>query len=208
MTEEGVLPVSVVILAGGHSTRLGTDKSLLLLEGQPLLTRMVRDMSCLSDDLVVVTNDPVRYEPLALPARLVPDERPGVGSLMGLYSGLKAGQYPYALVVACDMPFLNPILLRFMLSLADGYDVVVPRVDGFLEPLHAFYGKGCLPAMQRSLGQGRRQIVSFFAQVRVRYVEQTDVDRFDPLHLSFVNINTPEDWARVQDLLRNQRQGS
>jgi molybdopterin-guanine dinucleotide biosynthesis protein A len=205
MTEEGVLPVSAVILAGGHSTRLGTDKSLLVLEGQPLLTRVVQVLSRMSDDLVIVTNNPAHYQPLALPARLVPDERPGVGSLMGLYSGLKAGRYPYALAVACDMPFLNPILLRFMLSLAHGYDVVVPHVDGFREPLHAIYGKSCLPAMQRSLEQGRRQIVSFFDQVQVRHVGQADVDRFDPLHLSFVNVNTPEDWASVQDLLGHQR---
>jgi molybdopterin-guanine dinucleotide biosynthesis protein A len=196
--------ISAVILAGGQSTRLGEDKSFLLLGGEPLLARVVRQLSALSDDLIVITNDATRYEPLALPARLVPDERPGVGALMGLYSGLQAARHSYALAVACDMPFLNLSLLRYMVPLAEGYDVVVPHADGFLEPLHALYGQGCLPAMRRALEQGRRQIVSFFGDVRVRRMEQVDVDRFDPLHLSFVNVNTAQDWARVQDLFKSR----
>jgi molybdopterin-guanine dinucleotide biosynthesis protein A len=202
----GIVPaISAVVLAGGKSTRLGKDKSLLLLDGEPLLARVVRRLSALSDDLIVMTNDPARYEPLALPARLVSDERPGVGVLMGLYTGLKVASYSRALAVACDMPFLNLPLLRYMVPLADGYDVVVPQQNGFLEPLHAIYGKNCLPAMLRRLKQGRRQIISFFDDVRVRCVGQADIDRFDPLHLSFLNVNTPEDWRRAQALLKSQR---
>jgi molybdopterin-guanine dinucleotide biosynthesis protein A len=192
---------SAVILAGGDSTRLGRDKALLLLDGQILLARVVEALSSLSDDLIVVSSDLTRYASLALPARFVADERPGYGALMGLYTGLKAARYPHALAVACDMPFLNLPLLRFMLSLTNKHDVVVPRFDGYLEPLHALYGKACLPAMERVLAQGRRQIVAFFDDVRVRYVEKHEIDRFDLAHLSFVNVNTPEDWARVQALM-------
>jgi molybdopterin-guanine dinucleotide biosynthesis protein A len=193
--------ISAVILAGGMSTRLGKDKSLLPVDGEPLLTRVVRQLSALSEDLIVVTNDRAHYDALALPARLIQDEKPGVGALMGLYSGLKAARHSYALVVACDMPFLNLALLRYMVHLAQDYDVVVPREDEYVEPLHAVYGKDCLPAMEWRLAQGRRRIVSFFDTVRVRYVEKSEVDRFDPLHLSFVNVNTPEDWAKTQKLL-------
>jgi molybdopterin-guanine dinucleotide biosynthesis protein A len=193
--------ISAVILAGGMSTRLGKDKSLLPVDGEPLLTRVVRQLSALSEDLIVVTNDRAHYDALALPARLIQDEKPGVGALMGLYSGLKAARHSYALVVACDMPFLNLALLRYMVHLAQDYDVVVPREDEYVEPLHAVYGKDCLPAMEWRLAQGRRRIVSFFDAVRVRYVEKSEVDRFDPLHLSFVNVNTPEDWAKTQKLL-------
>ena len=115
MTED--LLVSVVVLAGGQSKRLGCDKSLLGLDGQPLLTRTVHRLAALSDDLIVVTNDPARYESLSLPARLVPDERPGEGSLMGIYSGLKVARHPHALAVACDMPFLNLSLLPIIRSM-------------------------------------------------------------------------------------------
>jgi molybdopterin-guanine dinucleotide biosynthesis protein A len=98
------------------------------------------------------------------------------------------------------MPFLNVSLLRYMMGLVEGYDVVIPRLDGFLEPLHAVYGRSCLPAMRSLLDRGRRQIIGFFPEVRVRYVEEHEIDRFDRRRLSFVNINTAEDWARVQQL--------
>lgn len=205
MKENEVPLVSALILAGGQSRRFGEDKSLVLWNGRPLLAHVVYTLSALSDDLIVVTNDPARYAALSLPVRLVPDEQPGVGALMGLYSGLQAARYDYALAVACDMPLLSLPLLRFMLSLAAGHDVIVPRVAGWPEPLHAIYGKDCLPAMQRALESGYRQIIAFFGEVRVRYVEQAEIDRYDPSHLSFTNVNTVEDWARLQALM--QRQG-
>lgn len=192
--------VSAVVLAGGRSRRFGRDKSLLRLAGEPLVARTVRTVAALSDDLIIVTNDPARYETLALPARLVPDERPGLGSLMGIYSGLKAARYSHALAVACDMPFLSLSLLRYMLPLADGHDVVIPRLDGLMEPLHAVYGKACLPPMRRLLDQGHRQIIAFFDKVRVRYVGAGEVEPLDPRRLSFVNVNTPEDWEQVQEV--------
>jgi molybdopterin-guanine dinucleotide biosynthesis protein A len=207
------LDASVVILAGGQSSRLrtaperGSSKAFLPVEGQPLIARTVHRLAALSRDLIVVTNDPAPYGPLALPARLVPDEKPGQGSLMGIYSGLTAALYPRALVVACDMPFLNLPLLRYMLSLAGGSDVVIPQVGGLFEPLHAVYGKTCLLAMARLLNQGGRQIIAFFHEVRVRCVEEQEIDRFDPLHLSFVNINTPADWDEAQELLAKKHNG-
>lgn len=195
------MALSVVILAGGHSRRLGRDKSLLELDGQPLLARTVQRLDALGDDLVVVTNDAARYESLSLAARFVPDEKPGMGSLMGIYSGLQATCHPHALVLACDMPFLDLPLLRYMASLAPGHDVVIPRLGSLLEPLHAIYGKSCVPIIEELLDRGERKIVAFLQSVRVRYVEEAELDRFDPEHLSFVNVNTPQDWVRVQTLL-------
>ena len=193
--------ISVIVLAGGRSRRLGIDKSLLEIEGQPLISRTVRALESLSDDLIIVTNEPSRYGSLAVVARFVPDERRGMGSLMGIYSGLKVARYSHALAVACDMPFLSLPLLRFMASLADGQDVVIPRLDELLEPLHSVYGRVCLPFMAALLEQGRRKITAFFPEVRVRYVEEQEIDLFDPSHLSFVNVNTPEDWESAQKLL-------
>jgi molybdopterin-guanine dinucleotide biosynthesis protein A len=182
---------------------MGKDKSLLLVRGQPLVARTVDTVSALSDDLIVVANSPARYEALDLQARLVPDEKRGVGALMGLYSGLRAALHPRALVVACDMPFLNIPLLRYMLQLANDHDIVIPRVNSYLEPLHAIYTKNCLPAIKELLDQGRRQIIAFFPEVRVRFVEEAEINRFDPQHLSFLNVNTAEDWQQVQNLLEN-----
>ena len=192
------LPVSVVILAGGQSRRLGRDKSLLELGGEPLVQRVVTQLAPLSDDPIVVANEPDRYATLDLAVRFVADEVRGMGSLMGIYSGLSAALYTHALVVACDMPFLNVALLRYMISLAGGHDVVIPRLDQLLEPLHAIYSKTCLPSMARLLDKRERKIVSFFGAVQVRYVETDEIDQFDPEHLSFFNVNRPEDWQRVK----------
>ncbi len=194
--------VSAVILAGGQSRRLGRDKALLEVEGHPLLTRTVHTLTALSDDLIVVTNHAARYRALTLPVRFVADVRPGTGSLMGIYSGLQAARYPYALAVACDMPFLNQALLRYLLSLAGDYDVVIPRYGGLPEPLHAVYSRACLPAMWRVLEKGKRQIVAFFDRVKVRWVEEAEIAPFDPQGLSFLNINTPQDWEQVQQMLK------
>jgi molybdopterin-guanine dinucleotide biosynthesis protein A len=195
---------SAIILAGGQSRRLGRDKCLLDIGGRSLLRRTVDKLVTVSDDLIVVTSDLTYHELLDSAARLVPDQKPGMGSLMGIYSGLKEARHAHALVVACDMPFLSLALIRHMLPLADAYDVVIPCLDGMLEPLHAIYGKSCLPYMLQHLDQGQRRIISFFDRVSVRYVEKQEVDRFDPSHLSFVNVNTPQDWIRVQELLAQQ----
>ena len=201
MTGKVPASASAIILAGGQGRRLGREKALLEIAGQPLLSRIVQALSPLSDDILIVTNQPDLYAALDLPVRFVPDERPGVGSLMGIYSGLKAARHPWALTVACDMPFLNADLLRYMLSLTPGYDVVIPRLPEGVEPLHALYNRSCRPPMGRLLAQGRRQIIAFFPQVRVRYVTGDEIDRFDPQRRSFVNVNTPQDWERVQRLL-------
>jgi molybdopterin-guanine dinucleotide biosynthesis protein A len=197
-SKAGVEPaVSAIVLSGGRSKRLGADKALLLLDGQPLLARTIETMATLSDDLIVVTNDPESHRPAARPARLVPDVTPGIGSLMGIYSGLRACRHPQAIVVACDMPFLSVVLLRYMISLAGDYDVVIPRQGRWFEPLHAIYGRNCLPAIEQVLASGQRQIVAFFDDVRVRYVDEEELDVFDPHRLSFLNVNTSEDWELI-----------
>jgi FdhD protein len=189
--------ISAVVLAGGRSKRLGKDKALLMLNGQPLLARTVQTVAALSDDLIVVTNHPVSHGAAASPARMVPDEVPGVGSLMGLYSGLKACRHPRAIVVACDMPFLSITVLRYMASLADECDAVVPRQGKWFEPLHAVYGRTCLPAIEEALARGQRQIISFFDDVQVRYVDGHELEAVDPRHQSFLNVNTDQDWKRI-----------
>ena len=192
--------VSGVILAGGKSTRFGSNKALLRLASQPLIERTVEKLRKLSDDLILVTNEPATFAALRLAVRLVHDVEPDKGSLMGVYSGLQAARYPHALTVACDMPFLSVPLLRYMIPMAHGQDVVIPYLDGHLEPLHAIYSSTCLSAMESALKQGRRRIISFFDRVHVRHVNAREVDIFDPQRLSVLNVNTHADWALVQEL--------
>jgi len=99
------------------------------------------------------------------------------------------------------MPFLNTELLRYLVDLAPGFDVVVPRIRQFPETLHAVYGKECLEPIRRRLLAEELKIIGFFDDVKVRYVEREDVARFDPSFRSFLNMNTQEDWERVQRMV-------
>ena len=195
-----MLTVSGIVLAGGQSSRLGTDKSFVNMNGQPLIEQIVAKLARLSDDVIIVTNSPEKYDHLE--ARLVGDIYPGKGALGGIYSGLRAVANAQSLVVACDMPFLDLNLLRYMILLARGHDVVIPRIGGFPEPLHAIYSKICLEPIDRLLTRKELKIIDFFSEVRVRYVEEGEVDIFDPQHLSFFNVNTLSDLEEMKKLAR------
>jgi molybdopterin-guanine dinucleotide biosynthesis protein A len=135
----------------------------------------------------------------------VVDIYPGKGALGGIYSGLRESLSFHSLVVGCDMPFLNIALLRHLIELSPGFDVVIPRVGGYIEPLHAVYSKDCLAPIEALLHKGRLRIADFFPAVKVRYIEDAEVERLDPEHLSFFNINSEADLERARALLEKER---
>jgi molybdopterin-guanine dinucleotide biosynthesis protein A len=204
--ETPATPISAVILAGGRSTRLGQDKAFLKVNGQTLIERLIDRLAQLSEEIIIVTNDVDQYEHLE--ATVISDLVPGKAALGGLHSGLRAASNPHSLVVACDMPFLNLSLLRYMQGFVASYDVVVPRVGEFAEALHAIYAKSCLPYIERQLRSGDLQISHFFPTVRVRYVEQQEIETFDPDHLSFFNINSQEDLEKAREIWNGEESGS
>jgi molybdopterin-guanine dinucleotide biosynthesis protein A len=132
---------------------------------------------------------------------MVADVFPDHGSLGGIYSGLKAAPGEAAFTVACDMPFLLPDVARLVTSRADRADVVLPRVGGQLETLHACYAKRCLAPMERRLRAGQLKIIGFFGDVRVLEIAEPEVARFRAPELVFMNVNTPEELARARTLL-------
>ena len=190
--------VSGIVLAGGRSRRLGRDKALVEVGGVRLIDRVLGVVRQLTDDVVVVGGDPRSCARPGVP--VIPDRWPGMGPLGGIHSGLEAVRYPRALVVGCDMPFLDLRLLRFMILLSADYDVVIPNLDGALEPLHAIYSKATLGPIEALLQAGDLRIVHFLRQVRVRYVDRAEVEVFDPRGLSFFNVNTPEDLEQAEVL--------
>jgi molybdopterin-guanine dinucleotide biosynthesis protein A len=159
----------------------------------------------LVSEVVLVTQGGYQAPEAELLAHLEPsvvaDVYPGVGTLGGLHAGLSAIRTEYGLVVGCDMPFLNADLLRFMISQSRGYDVVMPRVGKYYEPLHALYARRCVPALEHSILAGQRRILHALAELRIRYIEEPELDRYDPDRLSFFNVNTPEDLERARSLL-------
>jgi len=183
---------------------LGRDKAVESIGGSTLLQRVVDTVGQLSDETLLITApDPGERAVPARPGlRWLVDLYPGKGSLGGIYTGLHYATNPYGLVVACDMPFLNPDLLGYLLELAPDYDVVMPFPKDQQEPLHAVYSKACLGPIRTLLEQGKLQIITLLPLVRVRRVTRAEIERFDPEHLSFFNINTQADldWARSRAL--------
>ena len=195
-----------IILAGGKSLRLGHDKVLEKLGKRSLLEQVVSRIDSLSRDIIVVTAEERTFPQLASHPKLkiVPDIFPGKGSLGGIYTGLVTSDSFYNLVIAADMPFLNQPLLRYMIEVSDGFDFVLPRVNNLFEPLHAVYSKNCVAPIEFILKEGRKVIIELFNFVKVRYVEAEEVDKFDPQHLSFFNINTKEDLKLARKIARGE----
>jgi molybdopterin-guanine dinucleotide biosynthesis protein A len=187
------------VMAGGRSSRLGRDKALLTINGETLLVRAVRTLHSVTAEQIVV--GPPDRATQAGGVRAVPDEYPGSGPLGGIYSALRAASHEYLLVVACDMPFLNPALLAHLLTLAPAHDVVLPRLQGRGEQLHAVYRRTCLDPIRRQIERGDYKIDRFFAEVDVRDVDEDELRRYDPDLHSLRNVNTADDWAEAQRLL-------
>ncbi len=122
-------------------------------------------------------------------------------ALTGLYSGLRDAKNFYSLVVGCDMPFLNPVLLNYMASQSSGFDVVIPEIRGLIEPLHAIYCKTCLPTIGKLLKVQEYSLRALLPRLTVKNIPEGDINRFDPKQLSFYNINTEADLQRAELLL-------
>lgn len=121
--------------------------------------------------------------------------------MAGIFTGLVSSKYRYNLIVACDMPLLNRDLVKYIISVAKDFDVVVPRLGRHLEPLQAIYAKDCIFEIEKLLAQDRLKVDSLFSRVRTRFVESTEMEHFDPAQLSFMNINTPADLKKAEGLL-------
>jgi molybdopterin-guanine dinucleotide biosynthesis protein A len=197
--------ITSVVLAGGEGSRLGGDKLSQLIGEQTLLDRVLSSVALLSDEVLVVLGQGQSPPILnCAAARTVFDIYPGLGALGGIHAGLRASSCSRSLVVAGDMPFLSIPLLRRMVELAPGFDVVVPRVDGKVHPLHAVYDKSCLTVIEDQIGDSDLRVVALMQRLNVRYVVEDDVDKFDPQRLSLFNVNTWADLERARELVTRE----
>jgi len=193
--------LTLLLNAGGRSRRMGRPKALLRLpgNGEPLIHHIARRLHPLASGLVVVTHLPAVCQALAdLEPLCVADAYPDTGPLGGLATGLHHTP-AWALCVACDMPFVEPDLVRLLRHWAtEEWDAVVPQAQGRLQPLLALYHRRCLGPIQAALQEGHYRMDRWLHRVRTRVVSSQELQAVDPLGRSFVNVNTPEDWAAVQ----------
>ena len=189
-----------IILAGGKNLRMGQNKAFLEVQGERIIDRIKRIFVDLFDEVVLVTNSPRDY--LDLNLRIVADLYRERGSLAGIFTGLFHASFSHAFVAACDMPFLNPALIAHLVGLSPGYDIVIPRTEDGLQPLHAVYSRKCLPFMEDLLREGNLKILDFFHRVKKREVPAEEMIPLDPRLSSFLNLNSPEDLSRIQEYSR------
>lgn len=183
--------ITGVILAGGKSLRMGRNKAFIEIDGVPIIERIYGVFQSLFQEIFIITDQKDLFGHLG--AQIEADLYPNRGALAGLYTGLYFSSLPYSFCVACDMPFLNPNLIRFLAHKLDGEDVLVPKTQDGLQPLHAFYSKSCLKPVKELLERGGDRIVDFYESVKVRFIEEKDFLFLDPTKESFININTPEE---------------
>lgn len=197
------MKISCIALAGGRGSRLGRDKVLELVGAGSIVERVITCLSFFDSEIIIV-----RAKNQTIPAfdnpklKIVTDIYPLKGPLGGLYTGLVKSVSLYNLVVGGDMPFLNRAFLSYMVGLATDYDIVAPRVGDMVEPLHAVYSKNSLPAVEYLLKRDDLRISKLLNMLKVRYVETDEIDRFDPEHLSFFNINTEVELERAKEIIK------
>lgn len=194
---------TLLINAGGASRRMGRPKALLPAPGSglPLIRHIAERLLPLAGALLVIANDPASAAALeGLGGRWLTDAFPDTGPLGGLATGL-AARDGWHICVACDLPFVQPAVFRYLLAQADeNWDALIPLVGGQAQPLHALYHRRCLAAIEAALRAGERRMDSFLPQVRTRFVPEEALRAIDPDLRSFVNVNTPEEWAAAEEI--------
>ena len=191
--------ITVVIQAGGMSSRMGGDKALKPFLGRPLIQRVIDRLAPIADEVIVTTNRPDEYAFLGL--RLIADLKPGRGALGGLYTAVASAAFSQVAVVACDMPFASDVLFEGArrLMVEEDADVVIAKTDEGYEPFHALYRREtCLPAIEAAIEADQWKVISWFSKVKVRELLPQEVKAFDPSGLCFWNLNTPEEFAEAE----------
>ena len=183
--------ITGLILAGGKSTRFGKNKALVEMDGIRLIERVIRVMGSVFQRLIIITNTPHAYAYLKLP--MVEDLIKDLGPLGGLYTGLEAISDETGFFVACDMPFLSEPLIRHMAAVRGDFDVVLPKIDWKIEALHGLYSKRCLPAIKEAIDSQEYQVIRFFPKIRVKYLDENEIRKYDPKLKTFFNINNPQE---------------
>ncbi|HMD90925.1 MAG TPA: molybdenum cofactor guanylyltransferase [Anaerolineaceae bacterium] len=193
--------LTIAVQAGGESRRMGRNKAIIPFLGNPLIERVIDRVKPLAEELLITTNQPQDFKFLEYP--LISDIFPGKGALGGLYTALYAASSNIIAVVACDMPFVNPVLLQAEIDLLTklNADVVIPNGKTGLEPFHSVYRKKtCLPAILTAINTNQKRIISWFPSVNVRVMEPEEVFIHDPTQLAFLNINTLEELAQAEQI--------
>jgi molybdopterin-guanine dinucleotide biosynthesis protein A len=203
------MKITISILAGGESRRMGRNKALIPFQGRPLIQQVVERIMPIADEIFISTGQAQLF-PFLNPIRICKDLLPWRSSLAGLYTALEFAANPLVGAVACDMPFASPALFLEEARLLEdeNMDIVIPSTPKGLEPLHAVYRKEtCLPVLKkavdnagRNFSKGSLRVTGWFGGLRVRYLTPVEACAIDPSPYIYFNINTEEDLERAMEI--------
>lgn len=184
--------ISAILLAGGASSRMGgRNKAFLKIGGETIIQREIDVLERIFDKIIIVTNDFEHYGHLGKP--IFSDINPGYGSLGGIFTGLNRCSTDYGFIFACDMPFLNQEVICYICKRSYGHDLTIPRIGGYLEPVHAVYSCKCLPFIEKLMLKGDLKITSFFKEVNMLEISEQELQTLDPYLRFRINVNSPDD---------------
>ena len=194
------MTVSAAILAGGKNLRMGKkNKAFLEIGGRSFMARTMACLEPIFDEIMVIGHDREDYGGFGVP--VYPDLRPGNGSLGGILTALDRSSSERTFCVACDMPFLKPAVVSYLVEKsAEGWDAVLPRLSPGIEPLCAVYSSSLMPVIEKLLDRGELRVRRALDGGRVCYVEEDELRSLDPGLATFVNINTPDEMLRASAL--------
>ncbi len=195
--------LTMVIQAGGESTRMSEDKALRNFLDRPLIEHLLDKFSTIGEERLIITNHQQDYTYLGVP--LQTDIIPNRGALGGLYTALSAASHPHVGLVACDMPFASPPLMQHLHDLLQdtSADAVLPSTQNGLEPLHAIYRRQtCLPLVESALADDQWRMISWHDQADVRILSPEETREHVPLDITFWNLNTPEEFREAETWAR------
>jgi molybdopterin-guanine dinucleotide biosynthesis protein A len=188
-----------IILAGGKSTRMNSNKSFQKINGQTLIEMTINNIKPIfHDKIIIITNDQKLFRHLDV--RLESDLTPSKGPLAGIYTGLMISPYNHNFFLPCDMPFANKEAIKCIINEKDGHDVIVPMVNGYIEPLYGIYTKNCLKPIEKCLLNNQLRVKCFYDQVRVKTIPEIVFRKIDPQLKMFININTPKELMMAQQI--------
>ena len=195
---------TAIILAGGQSSRMGTNKALLQLNGKTVIEGMVEKVERIASEVIIVTNTFEDYAFLHLP--MIEDKRKGKGPLAGIEAGLAATKNDRNLIIACDMPFISTKVGKYLLSYLDEYQAAVPEISGQLHPLFAAYRKDTNEAVTQALEENQLRIRHFLHNIHVKIVKKELLQslELENEELSFFNMNKPDEYHKALNLSKDK----
>jgi len=194
------MKAAAIILSGGKSSRMGTNKALLTINEQTNIERMADQLKTHFEELILVTNEPQDYQFLRL--KTVTDQYPGMGPLAGLHAGLRASNYEVNFVAACDMPFLSGELARVLLNKIADFDAVVPVIAGRQQPLFAVFQKRITKQVEQCIKRGELRMLELLTKLNICYLTEKEL-QIPNLKRSFFNMNNPSEYETAKKWARS-----